>query len=123
MNSPRPFYQRPNGMPSIGRSNSKRRSVGISMLVPVSNDGQYCVYHLIDPRDGTIFYIGKGTNNRAVKSARGNSGNEAKDTRIRDIEDSGHVVVWSFPRHCQPFKGTRPRFFIGRSSHFIPPLL
>lgn len=57
----------------------------------------YYVYHLIDPRDGVIFYVGKGSGRRMtaherdVKAGRP-SHNKLKDARIRDILDAGLMV-------------------------------
>ena len=53
--------------------------------------GAFYTYELIDPRDGTVFYIGKGNGSRRYaheKEARaGKSG--AKCDRIRDIISEG----------------------------------
>lgn len=53
----------------------------------------YHVYVLIDPRDETIFYVGKGKGERALNhvtevkqlTAKGNTLESAKHRRIRDI--------------------------------------
>jgi len=57
----------------------------------------YYVYFLIDPRDGNIFYVGKGSGRRAESHAKnvvaGRVDNAPKFKRIRDIHISGHEVV------------------------------
>lgn len=58
---------------------------------------RYYVYELIDPRTGSVFYVGKGTGNRLrrhVASVRNNrEANAAKAVRIRDIEADGFKVI------------------------------
>lgn len=56
-------------------------------------DRRFFVYDLIDPRDGSVFYVGKGTGNRPyqhVREARLFQGNAIKGVRIRSILASGH---------------------------------
>ena len=50
------------------------------------------VYDLIDPRDGTTFYVGKGRRDRRFHHLREakSGGPSAKCDRIRDILSSGH---------------------------------
>jgi hypothetical protein len=61
-----------------------------------SKQEAYYVYHLIDPRDGIVFYIGKGKGSRldqhqkdAVKRA---GQNEEKEHKIREILRDGHEI-------------------------------
>lgn len=55
------------------------------------------VYLLIDPRDNTIFYVGKGYGNRVFDHAKGafkgDPVHPAKNELIREIINSGHDVV------------------------------
>lgn len=72
--------------------------------VAASQVGWY-VYALRDPRDGTIFYVGKGKENRwfdHIKDAEATSAGEElslKLSRIREIHDSGHKVDAFLIRH------------------------
>jgi uncharacterized protein len=56
----------------------------------------FYVYALRDPRDGVVFYVGKGTNNRwfdHILEARTRPDDEKlKLSRIREIESSGSAV-------------------------------
>lgn len=60
-------------------------------------ENRYYVYHLIDPRDGSIFYVGKGCGcriNHHVKNARaGRVDNAAKHKRIALIMADGLRVI------------------------------
>lgn len=62
-----------------------------------SGDRKYYVYELIDPRDGSVFYVGKGCGARdrshLSEARRKDFRNPAKVTRIRRIEASGHSVL------------------------------
>ena len=80
------------------------------------------VYFLIDPRDGSTFYVGKGTGKR-VKShvrfvKRGKVDNAEKCKRIREIHEAGFVVeeriVETFATDDQAF--TRERELISSIS-------
>lgn len=57
--------------------------------------GHY-VYMLLDPRNGEVFYIGKGQGNRALHHARdvrtGREKNAAKALRISEIHAEGREV-------------------------------
>ncbi len=71
----------------------------------VEQIGSY-VYLLIDPRDETIFYVGKGTGNRCfahLAEARTTQsdtvGDYPKLTQIRDIEAAGEQVLIDLLRH------------------------
>ncbi len=66
----------------------------------------YYVYLLIDPRDDSVFYVGKGTGGRcfshldeAHKTTRDSKGDYEKLATIRDIEDTGHEVHIDILRH------------------------
>jgi len=58
---------------------------------------KYYVYHLIDPRDNSVFYVGKGSGDRLnqhSKDARkGFVQNAEKHRRIEDIHKAGLNVV------------------------------
>lgn len=56
---------------------------------------KYYVYELGDPRDGSVFYVGKGTGSRAWQHTRkvlngGKDSNARKMAKIRAILDAGH---------------------------------
>lgn len=63
---------------------------------------QYYVYFLLDPRDGDVFYVGKGAGNRVFNhmedAIEEESESEKLDT-IRDIINSGHKVKHYILRH------------------------
>lgn len=58
-------------------------------------DGYY-VYALIDPRNGQVFYIGKGNGNRVffhqIQSGKYPESEKAKLLKIREIEEDGYEV-------------------------------
>lgn len=60
----------------------------------------FYVYHLIDPRDGAVFYVGKGSGERIsdheYEAKRGHI--HPKSSRIREIIDAGLVVRKAFIR-------------------------
>ncbi len=55
----------------------------------------YYVYHLIDPRDNSVFYVGKGARDRieAHESEARRGSEHPKCARIRDIWSAGLQVV------------------------------
>lgn len=60
---------------------------------------KYFVYELIDPRDNTTFYVGKGTRQRhkaheSEARTGNNSINKAKCEYIRELWESGHNVEY-----------------------------
>lgn len=63
------------------------------MVIP---SGCY-VYELVDPRDGAVFYVGKGTGKRAWQHQReaytGQGSNKAKRDRILDVNTAGLEIV------------------------------
>jgi hypothetical protein len=67
------------------------------------------VYLLGDPRSGAVFYVGKGSGNRAYQhgaEARDRADQpdlqKAKHERILDIEGAGHAVTVEIRRHALP---------------------
>lgn len=70
----------------------------------------YYVYHLIDPRCGSVFYVGKGARGRidAHERAAKRSVSHPKCDRIRAIWESGREVtkvrVKSFADEAEAFK-------------------
>lgn len=63
---------------------------------------KYYVYLLVDPRDGKIFYVGKGVKDRVfnhLKCAVNGEDKTAKLDTIRDIERVGKKVQYYIVRH------------------------
>ena len=54
----------------------------------------FYVYELIDPRDGQVFYVGKGCGNRDCMTLR--AGNSEKMAVIRAIKKAGRRVICSY---------------------------
>lgn len=56
----------------------------------------YYVYHLIDPRNNQVFYVGKGTGNRCYQHQKDAKAirnlNIAKENRIREILADGKEI-------------------------------
>lgn len=65
-------------------------------------NADYYVYELIDPRDGSVFYVGKGKGNRIASheamARKGRIDNPAKYARIREIWDAGLEVERRYVR-------------------------
>ena len=63
----------------------------------------YYVYRLIDPRNGSTFYVGKGSGNRVFQHVAEASGlpdrASLKLARIREIESAGFAVQYIIHRH------------------------
>ena len=63
----------------------------------------YYIYCLIDPRDGNIFYVGKGVGNRVFHHALGSLQETEtpsdKIALIREIHKSGNQPVYYILRH------------------------
>ena len=63
----------------------------------------YYIYCLIDPRDGNIFYVGKGVGNRVFHHAQASLQEKEKPSDkialIREIHKSGHQPVYYILRH------------------------
>jgi hypothetical protein len=72
----------------------------------------YYVYRLIDPRDGSTFYVGRGQNNRVFEHAAGKSApsegiENLKLKTIREIKDAGLEVQHVIHRHGMDEKCVR----------------
>jgi hypothetical protein len=63
---------------------------------------KYYVYALRDPRDGQVFYVGKGKgariNSHVIEAGKDPTSERAKLRRIRDVETSGREVELLFLR-------------------------
>ena len=68
-----------------------------SMANQIVGEGKCYVYFLIDPRDKSVFYVGKGKGKRVkdhVKNAKnGRVDNALKHRRIMQITDAGSPVI------------------------------
>lgn len=70
-------------------------------LQKINRAGEYYVYGLIDPRNDSVFYIGKGTGNRVfqhvAESGKNPDSEKMKLQRIKEIETSNvcvkHVLI------------------------------
>lgn len=63
---------------------------------------RYYVYCLVDPRDSTIFYVGKGRGNRVFEHARNaveQDDSTLKLDTIREIINQGYNVKYFILRH------------------------
>lgn len=57
------------------------------------------VYLLVDPRDSSCFYVGKGTGDRCFNHIKNPNGEDDKASRIREIQDQGFSVDIYIARH------------------------
>jgi len=80
----------------------------LSFLPAVAEKLGWYVYALRDPRNGAVFYAGKGIGNRVYQHARevrklaGQSSDQLKLATIRDIHDAGLEVEVVIIRHRIP---------------------
>jgi uncharacterized protein len=80
----------------------------LEFLPGVAEQLGWHVYALRDPRDGAVFYAGKGIGNRIYQHARqvrklaGQSSDQLNLARIRDIHDAGLEVRVEIIRHRIP---------------------
>ena len=70
-----------------------------SLNLKKSNDRRFYVYALADPRDGAVFYVGKGTGGRAscheMNAKAGTHCNQRVSERIGSLSKAGHRPVVS----------------------------
>lgn len=57
------------------------------------------VYRLVDPRDSSCFYVGKGTGNRCFDHIKNPNGESEKARQIREIQEQGLSVNIYIARH------------------------
>jgi len=89
----------------------KERKMNIEQVSPEQELKEHYVYELQDPRDDTVFYVGKGTGRRAehhVKEAMKEDEREkAKLAKIREIRARGQtpkeVVIARFDTEAEAF--------------------
>jgi hypothetical protein len=80
----------------------------LSFLPGIAEQLGWYVYALRDPRDGAVFYVGKGFRNRVYQHSRqarklaGQSSDQLKLATIRDIHDAGLEVEVEIIRHRIP---------------------
>lgn len=71
--------------------------VGVIVSAEVTSKKKYYVYELVDPRDGAVFYVGKGCGNRirrhVASARRGVVDNAEKFRRISEIHADGMHVI------------------------------
>jgi hypothetical protein len=85
-----------------------QRGDALAFLPGVAEKLGWYVYALRDPRDGAVFYAGKGIGNRVYEHARqvrklaGQSSDQLKLATIRDIHDAGLEVGVEIIRHRVP---------------------
>lgn len=63
---------------------------------------KYYVYLLVDPRDGKIFYVGKGKGDRVfahLRCAESSNAESEKLNTIREIQGAGKEVLYYIARH------------------------
>ena len=63
---------------------------------------KYYVYLLVDPRDGKIFYVGKGKGDRVfahLRCAESSDAESEKMNTIREIQGAGKEVLYYIARH------------------------